>query len=167
MPCWWWCVWRGYAAYERGVRGVAMSQLRCKHDESVFQALVRGVSTGLWPEGSMVIVGGPGTKQPTCQDQVGTITVRDGERFAVQGPVQPQLRQMLMTPEDEASNLIAAIDALDPGRMDIHVWRKVRTVLEDTWVDDGPHGLIRPRTRLINALDELWHAENQDKGRKR
>lgn len=25
MPCWWWCMWRGYAAYERGVWGVAMS----------------------------------------------------------------------------------------------------------------------------------------------
>lgn len=139
-----------------------MNQLRCKHDESVFQALVRGVSTHLWPEGSTVIVGGPGTKQPTCQDQVGTITVRDGERFAVQGPVQPQLRQMLMTPEDEASNLIAAIDALDPGRMDHEMWKAVSEQLYDRWLDAAAHVVLRPRIAVIHALDALWHAENQD-----
>jgi hypothetical protein len=63
--------------------------IHCQPGESVFDALQRGVTEGVFPTGSQVITpGGPGRITPTCERQVGMIRVRSREWFAVQGPAE-------------------------------------------------------------------------------
>lgn len=55
-----------------------MSNTQCRAGESVYEACARGFGAGY-----TVIVRGMGSPNPTAPGQVGTITVRRGERFAV------------------------------------------------------------------------------------
>lgn len=59
----------------------------CRPTESIFDARDRAISEGVLPAGSQVLTGGAAEgANPTCENQVGVIQVRRGERFAVQGP---------------------------------------------------------------------------------